>query len=107
MLQLYTTEVEKTSTRDRLEAMPLRFIVSLVWIDSLCLRGGTLGERHLKTAARLDSAVAALADGHARKPCDQGLGHTAHLGVVRRQGAQQAHGYAIYFFTRLALKLLS
>jgi hypothetical protein len=27
--------------------------------------------------------------------------------VVRRQGAQQAHGYAVYFFTRLALKPLS
>jgi hypothetical protein len=68
MLQLYITAVEKTSTRDRLEAMPLRFIVSLVWIDSLCLRDGTLGERHLKTAAWLDCAVAVLADRHARNP---------------------------------------
>jgi hypothetical protein len=88
MLQLYITEVEKTSTRDRLEAMPLRSIVGPVWIDSLCLRGGTLGERHLKTATWLDSAVAVLADRHARNPCEQGLGHTAHLGVIGRQGAK-------------------
>jgi hypothetical protein len=71
------------------------------------LRGGTLGERHLKTAAWLDSAVAGLADRYARNPCEQGLGHTAHLGVIRRQCAQQAHSYALWFFTRLALKQLS
>ena len=70
--------------------MPLQFIVGLVWIDSLCLRGGTLGERHLKTAARLASAVAVLADRHARNSCEQRLDHTAHLGMIGRQGAQRA-----------------
>jgi hypothetical protein len=54
------------------------------------LRGGTLGERHLKTAARLASAVAVLADRHARNSCEQRLGHTAHLGVIGRQGAKGA-----------------
>jgi hypothetical protein len=29
-----------------------------------------------------------LADRHARNPCEQGLGHTAHLGVIGRKGAK-------------------
>src|SRR5829696_7110596 len=51
--------------------------------SSLFVRDSALGERHLETATRLRSALAALAHGHARQLGDQGLDHAARLGVVR------------------------
>ena len=46
--------------------------------------------RHLETAVRLGLAVAVLAHWRGREFRDQGLGHAAHLGVVRRHRAQRA-----------------
>ena len=58
--------------------------------SSLFVRDSALGERHLETATRLRSALAALAHGHARQLGDQGLDHAARLGVVRSYRGQWA-----------------
>jgi hypothetical protein len=42
-----------------------------------------VGERYLKSAARSLAAFAVLVNRYARQLGEQGLGHAAHLGVVR------------------------
>jgi hypothetical protein len=49
-----------------------------------------LGEVHLETAARLDSALAAFARGYASQFCDKSLDHAAWLGVLQRHSGKRA-----------------
>ncbi len=52
--------------------------------------GSIIEERHFKATARSLAAFALLVNGYARQLGEQGLGHAAHLGVVRRHGGQRA-----------------
>jgi hypothetical protein len=49
-----------------------------------------LGEVHLETAARLDSAFAAFARGYASQFGDESLDHATCLGVLRRHSSKRA-----------------
>jgi hypothetical protein len=58
------------------------------WLPSLLAAFG--GERHFKAAARTLAALAVLVNGYARQLGEEGLGHAADLGVLRRHSGQRA-----------------